>query len=128
MLPHHPTLALGLAAALFAPLFAPVCWAQDGLLTPQEIQQTLVGKKHRSTIKASGVVTQWEMRADGTMQLFYPGGNDSGTWRLDDKGYCTIWRKMREGKEGCFTVRRQGDQLEILNAEGVVGSTISLGN
>lgn len=127
MLPH-PILALGLAATLFTPLFASVSWAQDGLLTPQEIQQTLVGKKHRSIVASSGVVTQWEMRADGTMQLFYPGGNDSGTWRLDDKGYCTIWRKMREGKEACFTVRRQGDKLEILNAEGVVGSTISLGS
>jgi hypothetical protein len=118
-----PALLLGLVAAQAGS----AGWAQEAvLLTPQEIQQTLVGKKHRSTVVASGVVTQWEMRADGSMQLFFPGGNDSGTWRLDDKGYCTIWRKIRDGKEGCFTVQRRGDKLEILNAEGVVGSTISL--
>lgn len=121
---RNTPLVLGLAAALSAP----ACWAQDGLLTPQEIQQTLVGKKFRATLVPSGVVTQFEMRANGTVQTFWPGGNDSGTWRLDDKGYCTTWRKMRDGKEGCFTIRRQGDMLEFLNAEGVVSSTINLAN
>ncbi|MCX2864392.1 hypothetical protein OOZ63_21420 [Paucibacter sp. PLA-PC-4] len=64
-----------------------------------------MGDKHRSIVEANGVVTQREIRADGTMQLFYPGGTDGGTWRLDDKGYCTIWRKMRECKQASLLHR-----------------------
>ncbi len=117
-----PALLLGLVAALAGS----AGWAQEVvLLSPQEIQQTLVGKKAVAVVTRTGAISHFEMRADGTTQIFFPGGNDSGTWRLDDTGYCTTWRKIRDGRETCFTVRRQGDKLEVLSAEGVVTSTIT---
>src|SRR3954465_13551238 len=39
----------------------------------------------------------------GTGQII-GGLNDSGTWRYWEKGFCTQWRRMRNGEERGFTL------------------------
>jgi hypothetical protein len=96
--------------------------AQDTRLSPEEIKSSWVGKKVLAqTMKGA----QIEMRlvADGTATLG-GGFTDSGTWRLNDTGYCATWQKIRGGKEACLTVVRRGDKMFVLNADGSMNTEI----
>jgi hypothetical protein len=56
--------------------------------------------------------------ADGTATLSAGSTNDLGTWRATENGYCTIWKTIRAGQERCFTTRRFGSKVTVLNPDG----------
>ena len=98
--------------------------AQDIPVPPDEIKGTIVGKK-LFVRTASGGTVDFVMHADGKATA--DAGNnrrDTGTWRLNDSGYCTVWRFTRQGQEACFRIVRRGPDTFILDADGKVDAQI----
>ncbi len=101
--------------------------AQDAVMTPEEIQSAWAGKTVVAMIASGpsmGKAVELQLKADGSAELTGSFA-DTGTWRLSDKGYCATWKKIRAGKEGCFTVVRKGSELHVLNADGSPNTTVT---
>jgi len=64
------------------------------------------------------------MNPDGTA-LVSGAAVDTGTWRLSEQGYCATWKKIRSGLERCFTIMRKGTDLEVINPDGTLSTTIN---
>jgi len=93
--------------------------AQEAPVTGKEIQDTWVGKTLLGTA-ANGAPVTMVLSADGTATLSARSTNDSGTWRAVENGYCTTWKTIRAGQERCFTARRSGSKVTVLNPDGSV--------
>ncbi len=93
-------------------------------MTPQEISSDLVGKTWSGTLANGSPATQ-VVNADGTISI--EGGlNDSGRWRLSDKGYCVTWNKLRHGVEACYIVERTASgHYVVRRAEGQPVMTVT---
>jgi hypothetical protein len=98
------TIRVGLMVVLAA-LFGCATPIEHGTaMTPQQISSDLVGKTWSGKLANGSPATQ-VVDADGTIRI--EGGlNDSGRWRMSDKGYCVTWNRMRHGVEGCYIVER----------------------
>ena len=106
---------------------SPSLRAQDALMTPQDIQSAWVGKTVVATISggsSAGRVVELQLKAEGVARL---GGAlfDTGTWRLSENGYCVTWKKIRAGEERCLTASRKGGEIQILNPDGSLNSTVT---
>ena len=92
---------------------------------PKEIQDTWVGKSLQGATAAGRSFTR-KLQADGVITISGDAANDTGTWRLSDDGYCTIWKTIRAGTERCFTVRKLGNgEIRVNNPDGSVSGFIS---
>ena len=101
--------------------------AQNVLLTPKDIQATWVGKTMVGAVGSGPVIgkrIEFTMNPDGTA-LVSGAAVDTGTWRLSEQGYCATWKKIRGGQERCFTVIRKGSELEVINPDGTLSTTIN---
>ena len=103
-----------IAVALLSPVLSR---AQDGPITGKEIQDTWVGKDLIGST-ASGTKVLMRLEQDGKATLLAGNTNDSGTWRLNDAGYCTTWKTIRAGQERCFTVTRAATVFKVANPDG----------
>jgi len=114
------TVIIGLAAACAAQ-------AQDGALSPKELQSIWVGKQISGVIAAgplTGGRVSFRFNADGT-SIISGAVSDTGAWRFNETGYCNAWKKVRKGAEACFKVARKGDELQILNDNGSLNTTVT---
>jgi hypothetical protein len=93
--------------------------AQEQSVTPTEIQETWVGKTPVGTT-ASGTPATIKLLSDGSASVSAGSTGDTGTWRVSNQGYCTTWRTIRAGQERCFTVKRSGTKMTVLNSDGSV--------
>jgi hypothetical protein len=93
--------------------------AQEVSVTGKEIQDNWVGKTLLGTA-ANGAPVTMVLSADGTATLSAGSTNDFGTWRAAENGYCTTWKTIRAGQERCFTTRRSGSKVTVLNPDGSV--------
>ena len=91
--------------------------AQEVAVTGKEIQDNWVGKTLFGT-SANGASVTMKLSADGTATLVAGSANDLGTWRVSENGYCTTWKTIRAGQERCFTTRRSGSKVIVLNPDG----------
>jgi hypothetical protein len=98
-------------------------FAQDQLVSPDEIKAKWVGKKVFAR-SAAGQLADFVMMADGSASVSVANFSDTGTWRLWEKGYCARWQKIRAGTEACLTVVRRGGDMFVLNPDGSVNSQI----
>ncbi len=114
------------ALVLSVVALSPSLRAQDTVMTPQEIQSAWVGKTVVGLIASGpsmGKSIDLQLKADGAAEVT-GAVVDSGTWRLSDKGYCATWKKIRAGQERCFTVVRKGPDLQVLNPDGSLNTTV----
>ena len=93
--------------------------AQDQPIAPKEIQDSWVGKTLVGTTP-NGAPATVKLQADNSASVSAGSTNDTGTWRLSEQGYCTTWKTIRAGQERCFTVRRSGTKIAVLNPDGSV--------
>ncbi len=101
--------------------------AQDGPVSPQDIQASWVGKTMVGTVgsgPAAGKPLEFTMSADGTTAV-NGVAVDTGTWRLSEQGYCATWKKIRGGQERCFTVIRKGAEYQVFNPDGSLNTTVT---
>ena len=101
------TQSLAIAAlAAFAALLPGLAFAEDrAYLTKAEIEASLLGKTVVSKNVASGKLSQWEFRKDGTVEAVGGLGRAAGTWSVRDDGQTCV--KML-GRTGCRYWFRQG--------------------
>jgi hypothetical protein len=116
-----PLAAWTLAAGLLAGAAA---LAQDAVpVGPEEVKRALVGRTWDVELPDGSSAVE-EFRADGTVEI-NGGLNDVGTWRLWERGYCTTWRRMRNGAERCFTLDRTPEgHYRIYKPDGDISMTI----
>lgn len=96
------------AVALLAVLLPGVAAAEERIyLTKTEIEASLMGKAIVSKNIASGKLSHWEFRGDGTVEAVSLGGlgRAAGTWSIRDDGQTCV--KML-GRTGCRYWFRQG--------------------
>jgi hypothetical protein len=98
--------------------------AQDAVpVGPDEVQKALVGRTWEVELPDGRPAVE-SFNADGTVEI-NGGLNDVGTWRLWERGYCTTWRRMRNGAERCFTLDRTPDgKYRIYKPDGEISMTI----
>lgn len=61
---------------------------------------------------------------DGTGRVEWPGGGDTGKWRVKDGKVCVTWAKLRDGKEGCFASYKTGPKEYMsFNSDGSLNAT-----
>jgi hypothetical protein len=92
--------------AAFAILLPGAAFAEERTyLSKTEIEASLLGKTVVSKNIASGKLSQWEFRADGTVEAVGGLGRAAGTWSIRDDGQTCV--KML-GRTGCRYWFRQG--------------------
>jgi hypothetical protein len=95
------------ALAIFAVLLPHAALAEERTyLSKTEIEAGLLGKTVVSKNIASGKLSQWVFRADGTVEAAGGLGRAAGTWSIRDDGQTCV--KML-GRTGCRYWFRQGD-------------------
>ncbi len=123
----NPTKVLSLFLTFAAAAFLMTAKAQDVPVPPQEIKAAWVGKTIVAAIGSgpmAGKTIQMQLKTDGSAEV--AGAiSDSGTWRLSEQGYCATWKKIRAGQERCLTVVRKGAEIQILNPDGSLNSTVN---
>jgi len=94
-----------------------------------DVEALLKGKTfHVLYLGDAGTIT-WHDDMTITMSQKLPDGamtDDSGTYRFDGKGYCSVWKALAERtEERCFTIVKTGeDTYDIINPDGSVDSSI----
>ena len=99
-------LTLGLPAA-----------AQDPTFGGDELKQAWTDKELMGRGR-NGATFYLSFKADGSASFSSGNANDVGQWRAVDTGYCAKWQRIREGKEGCFVVRKSGSNFIVYNEDG----------
>jgi hypothetical protein len=95
------------ALAAFAVLLPHAALAEERIyLSKTEIESSLLGKTVVSKNIASGKLSQWAFRADGTVEAAGGLGRAAGTWSIRNDGQTCV--KML-GRTGCRYWFRQGD-------------------
>ena len=105
---------LGLARVLAAVAVMPVQLPRSAIaeervyLSRAEIESSLMGKAVLSRNIASGKLSHWEFRGDGTVEAFSLSGlgKAAGTWSVREDGQTCV--KML-GRTGCRYWFRHGD-------------------
>lgn len=95
----------------------------DVLWAPEQIRAQWVGKKVFGRA-SNGQAVELQLAADGTATVSAGTLQDSGTWRLNESGYCATWKVIRAGQERCFTVADRSGTLYILNPDRSVGTEV----
>ena len=113
--------AAGDAAALLVLLAAGAAHAQPAPVAPAEIRDQWAGRTLAGRTP-TGAAVAMTFGADGKATLS-GAASDAGTWRVSDEGYCTTWLRIRAGQERCFTARRAGGRIEVLNPDGSLSGT-----
>lgn len=77
-------------------------------LNSQQVKAVMVGK-NVSWVTPDGVTKGYSRyRPNGTSAVTVSASNkfkDTGTWRIVENQFCTKWQVIRDGQEGCSTIR-----------------------
>lgn len=85
------------------------------LLSPDEIKSEIIGKQQTGR-NSSGSYWFNTAKADGTIDVRWGGGQDSGKWHFEGTAYCTEYVKVRNGAKQCFGIGRvSGGYAYIVN-------------
>jgi hypothetical protein len=115
------------ASLLLAAAWAPSTFAASTPVSPAEIKATFgTGKPFTANSTTGGASFTFVLKPDGTATQMSKGANTaviSGTWRVNDKGYCSKWGG---NAEHCYTVEKNGTRYDIKDAAGHVISRWTL--
>lgn len=92
-------------------------------LSGSELKATLVGKNLQWRTSDGKLYGKTVYSPNGKAALsgsnVPTGASDEGTWRITGNKLCATWRKLRQGKESCFTATKRKDGAVLLS-NGVV--------
>ena len=91
--------------------------AQDPTFGGDELKQAWTDKELMGRSR-NGLTFHISFIAGGGATFSSANLSDTGEWRAVDTGYCTKWQRIREGKEGCFVVRRNDSNYIVYNENG----------
>lgn len=87
--------------------------AQAETLNAQQVKALTVGKTVSWVTPDGQTKGYTRYKANGTAMTTVTAPNafkDSGTWRLEGNQLCSTWQIIRDGREGCSTVRTTSKQ------------------
>src|SRR5689334_9890306 len=87
-------------------------------LSPDEIKATFGNGKPFMASSTTGSKTySFTLKPDGTALRTAKGSTTptSGTWRVNDKGYCSKWGTSAEA---CYTIEKNGKTYTVRDAAG----------
>jgi hypothetical protein len=106
---------------------------RSGVLSAEQIRETVTG--NALTRCGTRLLGQWRYTArhgrDRSLEAVVLAGarreDAAGVWRVTEDGlYCRTWNNdWAGGREGCFSVTRNGDALTIDHVSGAAGEAAS---
>ena len=90
-------------------------------ISQSDMEAAFKGKSFKDDDGAGniGVITYG---ADMTISVKVPSGaqapEDSGTYKFDKGGYCSSWKKLRNGAEKCFTAEKTATGYQLWTLDG----------
>ena len=104
---------------------------EKGLAPMSQMELTSEYARTR-TIKwrnAAGVTGTATYKPDGTAQVEWGRGSDTGKWRIASGQFCTHWTTARNGTEYCTRIYRTGEnEYESFNLDGSPSGSYSFTN
>ena len=91
------------------------------MISQSDMEAAFKGKSFKDDDGAGniGVITYG---ADTTISVKVPSGaqapEDSGTYKFDKGGYCSSWKKLRNGAEKCFTAEKTATGYQLWTLDG----------
>lgn len=96
-------------------------------VAPSDILKTFFNGQPFTASTPGGTQFKMTFTPDGKMTrepLGQAGAKNSGTWKLDAKGFCTTWK---QAKPTCFIVMPNGDnKWSVQQAETTIATTIAV--
>jgi len=86
--------------------------AHAATLSGDEIRDKLIGKR-LDWVGDNGSKGKARHRKNGKSTLTVTSPDrfkDTGSWRIKGNKLCSTWTRVRDGKEGCTTVKATGDK------------------
>ena len=102
-------------------LMASISIASAKSMTRSDIEQNFIGKS-LSFVSKKGVTATVRFSKNGKARLSntnFSIKSDSGTWKFKGNKHCVSWRKVRSGKEKCFTYKTAGTG-KFKNQDGTI--------
>jgi hypothetical protein len=95
-----------------------------------DVETLLRGKTFQIVYEGGKGSITWHEDLTISMVLEKPDGamaEDSGTYRFDGKGYCSVWEALAQRtEERCSTIVKTGDTTyDIINPDGSVDSNLT---
>jgi hypothetical protein len=87
-------------------------------LTPVEIKATFGTGKAFTATSSGGQAYSFVFKPDGSATQSPKGSTTTittGTWRVNDKGYCSRWGT---NAEHCYTIEKNGDKFDVRDSTG----------
>lgn len=91
-------------------------------LSKTEIQASLIGKEILSKNLASGKLSHWTFRADGTVEAAGSLGRATGTWTIRDDGQMCV---TMVGRTGCRYWFRKGNSFANADSKAPDAQTVA---
>lgn len=119
------TAATPVSATTLAPPGAapPAASAASAVLTPAEIKTMFgTGKPFTAVSSPGGKTYTFTLKPDGSAVQMPKGSTTTattGTWRVNDKGYCSKWGT---NAEHCYIIVRNGKSYDVKDDSGHVVS------
>jgi hypothetical protein len=104
--------------AVVAALLAAVPAIAATTLTPTEIKAMFGTGKAFVATSSGGQAYSFVFKPDGSATQSPKGSTTTittGTWRVNDKGYCSRWGT---NAEHCYTVEKNGDKFDVRDSTG----------
>lgn len=95
-------------------------------LSPAQIMAEWSGRSLQAFFPNSGRTTAVTFNEDWSLTVSVKDFQDNGTWRLSYSGYCSKWTKIREGKEECYIVRKNGSEYRIYKMDRALDAKATL--
>ena len=114
----------GWVAAAALAVAAPALAATS--LTPTEIKATFGTGKAFVATSSGGQAYSFVFKPDGSATQAPKGSTTTittGTWRVNDRGYCSKWGT---NAEHCYTIEKNGDKFDVRDSSGKAISRWSL--
>ena len=96
-------------------------------MAPSDIQTTFFNGQSFTAYSPGGTKFKMTFMPDGKMTrepLAQSGYKNNGTWKLDAKGFCTIWQNA---KRTCFTVIPDGEnKWSVQKRATTIAATIAV--
>ena len=118
---------LVLAIAVSAIAFAGFAYADD-MISQADMEKAFKGMSFKDDDNAGnvGVITYG---ADMTIHVVVATGSqapsDDGTYRFGEGGYCSSWKKLRDGAEMCFTASKIDGGYQLWTLDGKKDDTLT---
>jgi len=77
-------------------------------LSAEQVKSVMVGKRIDWVTLDGGTKGHSKYKRNGTATVSITGPNklkDTGSWRIVGNRFCSTWKVIRDGQEGCSTIR-----------------------